>query len=149
MSNLNSNFDILRGWPNGCALWYEFKQKDGVTPNIDEGTIVDVEAGTIPGKPVVDRYESALPASGNLDNPWLVIQGRDQYDGRFTGTLSCIKLHTGVVFKIPTILAMVVGDRVWSDANGKLTNVDPTGGVPDMGKVIQVDSVNGWIVVES
>jgi len=38
---------------------------------------------------------------------------------------------------------------VWSDANGKLTNVDPTGGVPDMGKVIQVDSTNGWIVVES
>lgn len=149
MSNLNSNFDILRGWPNACALEYRFKQKDGVTPNIDEGTIVAVEAGTIPGKAVVNRYESALPTSGNLDNPWLVIQGRDQYDGQFTGILTCIKLRTGVIFKVPTTLNMAVGDRVWSDENGKLTNVDPSNGAFDIGKVIQVDSTNGWVVVES
>jgi len=149
MSNLNSNFDILRGRPNSCALWQEFKQKDEVTPDIEEGTIVAVEPGTLPGKAVVDRYESALPSSGNLDHPWLVIRGRDQYDGQFTGTLSCVKLRTGIVFKVPTSLSMVVGDLLWADADGVLTNVDPTGGVPNLGKVIQVDSTNGWIVVES
>lgn len=149
MSNLNSNFDILRGWPNGCALWQEFKQKAAVSPNITEGTVVAIEAGTIPGKAVAARYESVLPTSGNLDNPWLVIQGADPVAGNFTGTLTCIKLRTGVMFKVPTSKPMLVGDRLWADSNGVLTNVDPADGVEDLGKVIQVDSTNGWVVVES
>ena len=150
MSNLLSpNFDILRGWPNGCALWWEFPQKAAVTPNIAEGTVVDIEVGVIAGKPVVDRYTSAVHATGNIDHPWLVIQGRDQFDGSFTGTLTCVKLRTGIVFKVPTLLAMAVGDLLWAGALGVLTNVIPVAGAIDLGKVIQVDSTNGWIVVES
>lgn len=148
MSNLNSLFDIICGWPNECALLWEFKQKSGVSPNIAEGTIVAVEAGVVPGKSVVDRYTSALAPGGNLDHPWLVIEGCDQYDGQFTGTLTCLKLRTGLIFRIPTLLAMTVGERVWAAA-GSITNVDPGGGIPHLGKVIGVDPTQGCVVIES
>lgn len=151
MSNLSSNFDIIRGWPNGSALYWEFKQKSGVTPNITEGTVVAAEAGTIPGKPVADRYVSAATSSGNLDNPWIVIQGRDQYDGQFTGTLTCIKLRTGLIFKVACALSPfpAVGDAVWATTGGVITNVDPGASALSFGKVTQIDPVNGWITVES
>lgn len=148
MSNLSSTFDILRGWPNGCALWWEFQQKAAVTPNISEGEVVAVEAGTA-GKGVVDRYDSVLATGTNMDYPWLVIQGKDQFDGQFTGTLTCLKLRSGVVFKIATALTMSVGDLVWSDGGGVFTNVDPGSSAPAIGKVIQIDPVNGWVVIES
>lgn len=148
MSNLNSLFDVIRGWPNECALPYEFKQKAGVSPNIAEGTVVAVEVGATPGKPVVNRYTSAPGTGGNLDHPWLVIEGCDQYDGQFTGTLSCLKLRTGLIFRVPTVLTMAVGQLVWA-ATGVITNVDPGSGAPHLGKVIEVDSTNGWVVIES
>ena len=148
MSNLNSLFDVIRGWPNECALPWEFKQKDAVTPNIAEGSVVNVEVGAVPGKPVVNRYTSALGTGGNLDHPWLVIQGCDQFDGQFTGSLSCLKLRTGLVFRVPTLLSMTVGDLVWSNA-GVITNVDPGSSIPHLGKVIEVDSAHGTVVIES
>lgn len=38
MSNLNSVFDTLRGWPDGSALEFSFQPKKGVT--VEEGNIV-------------------------------------------------------------------------------------------------------------
>lgn len=150
MSNLNSSFDILRGWPNGSALYYDFPEKAAVSPAIPEGSIVAVEPGSPATKPCVDRYTSAATASGNLDYPWLVIQGRDQFDGSYTGVLTCILLRTGVVFKVATSISPVpaVGEYVWAD-NGEITNVDPGAGALSFGKVIERDPDNGLIVIES
>lgn len=150
MSNLSSTFDILRGWPDGSALWYEFPQKAAVTPNITEGTIVAVEPGSPANKPCVDRYTSVATASGNLDHPWLVIQGCDQYDGQFTGTLTCIKLRTGVIFQVATSISPVpaVESLLWANA-GVLTATDPGAGALHLGKVIGRDPDNGLMIVES
>jgi len=147
MSNLNSAFDVLRGWPNGSALSWDFVQKAGIA-NIVEGTVVAVEDDGA-GRSVVDRHESALLIGNNPDHPWLVVQGADQYDGEFTGKLTCVKLRTGVVFKVVTVLTPVVGELVWADANGVLTNVDPGGGVYSLGKVIEFNSTDGYMIIES
>lgn len=146
MSNLNSQFDTIKGWPNGSALHYNFKQKDAVTPDIAEGTIVAVEDES--GVAVIDRYTSAATASGNLDHPWLVVQGADQSDADFAGKLTCVKLRTGIVFKVATAETPTVGDLLWANA-GVLTGTDPNPTSPHVGKVIEFNSTDGYMVVES
>jgi hypothetical protein len=147
MSNLTSAFDVLRGWPNGSALSWDFKQKDAVTPDIVEGTVVAVEDES--GVPVVDRWESALLTGNNLDHPWIVVQGADQYDGEFTGKLTCVKLRTGVIVKVATALTPTVGDIVWSDSDGVFTTTDPGSNIPGCGRVIEFNADEGWMVIES
>jgi hypothetical protein len=146
MSNLSSSFDPIRGWPNGSALSRDFQQKAAVS-DIVEGTVVAVENAA--GVPVVDRWQSALLTGDNPDHPWVVVQGGDQYDGTFTGMLTCVKLRTGFVFKVATSLTPTVGALLWSDANGVFTDTDPGGGVFHLGKVIEFDASEGWMVVES
>ena len=148
MSNLNSAFDVLRGWPNGSALSWDFTQKDAVTPDIAEGTVVAVEDDGA-GNPVVDRHESALLTGDNPDHPWLVVQGADQYDGEFTGKLTCVKLRTGVVFKVATALTPALGALLWTDSDGVFTDTDPAGGEYPAGKVIEFNATDGYMVVES
>jgi hypothetical protein len=141
MSNLNSKFDMLRGWPNGSALSYEFKEKDSIT-DLVEGTVVAVEDES--GVAVVDRHQSAAN-----DHPWMVVQGTDQYDGDFTGMTTCVRLRTGVVFKVETVLTPAVAAPLWSDVNGVFTDTDPGGGEPPLGKVLSFDSDDGVMTVES
>lgn len=146
MSNLSSSFDPVRGWPNGSALSRDFPQKAAVT-DIVEGTVVAVENAA--GVPAVDRWESVLLIGDNPDHPWVVIQGADQYDGDFTGMLTCVKLRTGFVFKVATALTPAVGALLWADSNGVLTTTDPGSGIFHLGKVIQFDASDSWMVVES
>jgi len=141
MSNLNSKFDVLRGWPNGSALTYEFKEKNAIS-DLVEGTVVAVEDEA--GVPVVDRHQSAL-----IDHPWMVLQGTDQYDGDFTGMTTCVRLRTGVVFKVATALTPSVAVPLWSDASGVFTITDPGSGIPPLGKVLSFDPVDGVMTVES
>jgi hypothetical protein len=147
MSNLNSAFDVLRGWPNGSGLAWDFAQKDSVV-DIVEGTVVAVETDGAGGA-VVDRHESTLLVGDNPDHPWLVIQGADQYDADFTGMLTCLKLRTGIVFKVATSLTPTVGDLLWADSDGVLTSTDPAGGIYAVGKVIEFNATDGYMVVES
>lgn len=147
MSNLTSAFDILRGWPNGSALSWDFAQKAAVTPDIVEGTVVAVEDDS--GNPVVDRHASGLLIGDNPDHPWMVVQGTDQYDGEFTGKLTCVKLRTGVVFQVATLLTPVIGDLLWTDADGVFTTTDPSGGEYPVGKVIDFNVTDGVMTVES
>jgi len=147
MSDLTSTFDVLRGWPNGSALSWDFKQKAAVTPDIVEGTVVAIEDES--DVPVVDRWQSALLIGNNIDHPWIVVQGANQYDGEFTGKLTCVKLRTGIVFKVVTLLTPSVGDLVWSDANGVFTITDPGSAIPACGKVIEFNADEGWMVIES
>ncbi|RLI86680.1 MAG: hypothetical protein DRP01_03680 [Archaeoglobales archaeon] len=146
MSNLESQFDIIKGWPNSSALHYGFKQKDAVTPAIEEGTIVAVEDES--DVAVVDRYSSALPTSGNPDHPWLVIQGTDQSDGEFTDKVVCLKLRTGLIFKVATSAAFNPEDPVYANA-GAITPTDPNPTSVPIGKVIEVNPIDGYVVVES
>jgi len=148
MSNLTSLFDIRRGWPNGCALSWDFPQKAGVTPAIIEGTVVAVEDDGA-GNAVVDRHTSALLVGNNADHPWLVVQGTDQYDGEFTGRLTCVKLRTGLVFQVVTALTPAISDLLWADANGVFTTTDPGGGEYPVGKVLEYNATDGYMVVES
>lgn len=148
MSNLESQFDIIKGWPNSSALHYPFKEKDGVSPSnpIEEGEIVAVEDES--DVAVVNRYTSAPTASANPDHLWLVLQGTDQSDGEFTSKLVCLKMRTGLIFKVATVQAFNAEDPVYANA-GAITPTDPdTGSVP-IGKVLEVNPIAGYVVVES
>lgn len=145
MSNLSSIFDVVRGWPNSSGLQNHFKQKAGVSPDIAEGTVVAVENES--GVAVVNRWTSALHASGNLDNPWLVMRGLDQTDAEYSDKLACVKLRTGVLFKVATTEFAIPGDQVYANA-GVVTITQPGSG-PAFGTVIACDPFEGWMIVES
>jgi len=145
MSNLNSLFDVVRGWPNSSALQLSFKQKDLVTPDIEEGTVVAVEDES--GVPVVDRHTSARDASGNVDNPWLVMRGLDETDAQESEKLACVKLRTGVMFRVATSEEVLPNDLIYANA-GVLTKTDP-GSAPPLGRIVEFHPTEGWMVVES
>jgi hypothetical protein len=148
MSDLSSIFDILRGWPDGSALTWDFVQDSGAASDIEEGSVVAVVAASSPTS--VDRHTSALigPNNDQLDHPWLVIRGKESSESDFTGKLTCLKLRTGVVFKVPTTETHTIGNLVWADT-GALTNVDPGSNIPHLGKVIEFNDADNWMVVES
>ena len=148
MSDLSSVFDILRGWPEGSALAWDFLQDSGAASDIEEGAVVTVVAASSPTS--VDRHTSALigPNTDEIDHPWLVIRGRESSESDFTGKLTCLKLRTGFVFKVPTVLTPVVGELVWADT-GVVTNVDPGSNIPHFGKILEFNASEGWMVVES
>jgi hypothetical protein len=148
MSDLSSVFDILRGWPDGSALAWDFLQDSGAASDIEEGSVVAVVAASSPTS--VDRHTSALigPNTDQIDHPWLVIRGRESSESEFTGKLTCVKMRTGFVFKVPTAETPTVGDLLWADT-GVLTNVDPGSNIPHVGKVLEFNSSEGWMVVES
>lgn len=146
MSNLSSIFDVVRGWPNSCALQMSFKQKAGVTPDIGEGTIVNVEDES--SVPVVDRWTSDLHSTGNLDQPWVVMRGLDQSDAEYSEKLACAKLRTGIMFKVACTESPIPGDLVYANA-GVVTLVQPDATAPALGSVVSCDEFAGWIIVES
>lgn len=145
MSNLSSIFDVKRGFPNGSGLHFNYKEKDAVTPVIPEGTVVAVEDES--GVPVVDRHTSVLDSSGNLDHPWLVVRGKDETDAEETDKLACVKLRTGVLFRIATSDYPLPGDPVYANA-GVVTLTQPASG-PAFGYVTEYNPSAGWMEVES
>lgn len=150
MSDLSSIFDIIRGGqPDLNALQWDFQQDSGAASDIDEGTIVAVVAASSPTS--VDRHQSALigPDADQRDHAWLVVRGKESSESDFSGVLTCLKMRTGIEFKVPTLLTPTIGDLLWADANGVLTTTDPGGGVHHLGKVREFDATDGWIVVES
>ncbi len=145
MSLLTSVFDVVHGWPNGSALQYSFKEKASVSA-IGEGTIVEVEDES--GVPVVDRHTSVYDvATGNTDNPWLVVRGKDQTDGATSDKLACIKLRTGVMFRVAFTESALPGDPVYANA-GVLTLTDP-GTAPMLGRVVEHNPLDSWVTIES
>jgi len=101
MSNLNSVFDTLRGWPFGSALEQSFAPKSGST--LAEGTIVKTNTDGSGGVHVEALTSSNGPNNASpaaKDDAWLVIQGNDQWDSQFVNKVSCLKMHSGITFKI-------------------------------------------------
>lgn len=152
MSDLSSIFDITRGWlpssSEGSALAWDFLQDSGAASDIEEGSVVAVVAASSPTS--VDRHTSVLigPDADQVDHPWLVVRGRESSESTFTGKLTCLKMRTGLVFKVPTALTVVAGELLWADT-GVLTNVDPGSAAPHLGKVQQFNAIDGYMIVES
>ncbi len=152
MSDLSSIFDIVRGWhpssSEGSALAWDFLQDSGAASDIEEGSVVAVVASSSPTS--VDRHTSALvgPNTDQTDHAWLVVRGQESSESDFTGKLTCLKLRSGFVFKVPTLESPTIGDLLWADT-GVLTNVDPGGSAPHLGKVLEFNSTDSYMVVES
>lgn len=153
MSDLSSIFDVVRGWTpiseEGCAMAWDFLQDSGATSDIEEGTVVAVVAASSPTS--VDRHQSAFigPDSNQRDHPWMVVRGRESTESEFTGKLTCLKMRTGFVVKLPTVLTPTVGDLIWASSTGVLTNVDPGSNIPHLAKVLEFNATDGYMVVES
>jgi len=146
MSDLTDTiFDVTRGWPNGSALQLSFKQKAAVTPDIEAGTVVAVEDES--SVPVIDRHTSAADASGNVDQPWLVMRGLEEADAGESELLACVKLRTGVMFRVETAEEVLPNDLIYANA-GVLTKTDP-GTAPALGRVVDYHPTEGWMIVES
>lgn len=163
MSNLTSLFDVLRGWPQGSALAAAFKQKDAVTPDLTEGKVVAVEdESSVPvvAKMTSSNVQEATGPINNPDHPWLVIQGADQSDADMSGKLACLKLRTGLIFKVATALDHDVGDLVYANAGALTSQAHATAQIGAtgvyrttdkqvVGKILQHDATDKFIVVES
>lgn len=164
MSSTTSLFDVVGGWPNGSALSANFGQKAGLGTDLHEGEIVDIEDSGA-GIPVVDRMTSSLQQATDAsvvlpDQPWLVVQGLDQFDGEESGKVACVKLGTGVIFRVPKLLEHNVGDLVSSN-NGEIVSIihataqiGVTGVFYSLdrqaiGQVIEVESDEGWVLVQA
>jgi len=85
MSLLNSKFDILRGYPNGSALVWPFAIKTTGSPPVavalPGGTIVTQELqGT---QTVVAVMTSPNVSTHPPKEPWLVVEGNDDFSGQF------------------------------------------------------------------
>ncbi len=61
------------------------------------------------------------------DHPWLVVQGNDQWDANFVDKCVCVKLLSGIIFKVATAIAATLspGDLVSANA-GVLAKVART-----------------------
>jgi len=101
MSLLNSKFDILRGYPNGSALTWPFPIKTSGSPpvpvNLPGGTIVTQELQA--GQTVVAAATSPIMTSANPKEPWLVVEGNDDFSSQFVGKCACAKLGSGIIFE--------------------------------------------------
>ncbi len=164
MSSTTSLFDVVGGWPNGSALSANFGQKAGLGTDLVEGEIVDIEDSGA-GIPVVDRMTSSLQQATDAsvvlpDQPWLVVQGMDQYDAEEPGMVACVKLGTGVIFKVPKVLKHNVGDLVSSNAGAIVSIIHATAQIgvtgvfysldrQAIGQVIEVESDEGWVLVQA
>lgn len=163
MSNLGSLVDVVKGWPNGSALASSFKQKNGLGSNIVEGKIVKLENEA--GVPVYNVASSAAmqSATGPATNEvplWLVIQGYDQWDSNQAQKGTCIKLHSGVIFKVPSTNEFNVGDLVISNAGDVqaqthataqigATGVYITTDLHPIGQVLEFNSYEDWVIISS
>ena len=102
MSLLNSKFDILRGYPNGSALVWPFAIKTAGGPpavpvSLPGGTIVTQEASGV--TTVVDKMTSPNISTTPPKEPWLVVEGNDDFSGQFVGKCACAKLGSGIIFE--------------------------------------------------
>jgi hypothetical protein len=96
-------------------------------------------------EPIVSKLSSGVVASVVRDEAWLVIQGNDQFDAQFVDKVTCLKLMTGVTFKVATLIAntLAPGDLVSANA-GVLEKTVAGGGMKhSVGMVVESNGVTG------
>ena len=101
MSLLNSKFDILRGYPNGSALVWPFAIETTGSPPVavalPGGTLVTQK---LQGSQTVVNTLTTPDITGfRPKEPWLVVEGNDDFSGQFVGKCACAKLTTGIIFE--------------------------------------------------
>lgn len=161
MSNLNSVFDVQAGIPpNGySALQMEGTQKTGESPVLSEGMIVYADSTATFTKLTSARRQTSTLELNLPDVPWLVIQGMDQSDAVTADKVVVLKLNTGIIFKVASLVAFAVGDLVRANA-GALAAITPGkdnigGGVQSskaeqsFGVVLERNAASGWVIVAS
>ena len=164
MSNLASLFDVLAGLPpkGRSALEEVFPQLSTQLTDITEGQIVAVEDESGPS---IDVMTSAVVQDTDFalmlpDQPWLVIQGKDQSDVDVSGKLACLKMKSGMVFKVATALTFAIGDLVQSvtgvlaavtAGTGNIVNpgVDYSLAEQSVGVVLEINATAGYVIVAS
>jgi hypothetical protein len=165
MSNLASLFDVLAGLPpKGCsALEENFGQLSTQHTDITEGQVVAVESEG--GVPVVDVMTSTVVQATNFalnvpDQPWLVVQGKDQSDVDITGKLLCLKMKSGIIFKVTTALTFTIGDLVQASSGVLAAVTSGTGNIAApgvdyslaeqaVGVVLEMNATAGYVIVAS
>jgi hypothetical protein len=93
----------------------------------------------------VSKLSSGVVASVVRDEAWLVIQGNDQFDAKFVDKVTCLKLMTGLTFKVATLIAntLAPGDLVSANA-GVLEKTAAGGGMKHtVGLVVESNGVTG------
>lgn len=147
MSNLASKFDVLRGWPAGSALDESIAVDSGVT--LTEGTLAVIDSAT--GNLALPTAVSVQGAAAGPTKFRMVIQGNDQFDGKFVGkavtlrgafTVATDKFVAGSYTpgQLLTVHVAVDASQGWLCARTG-TNEQV------VGEVESYDSVNGVLVV--
>jgi len=148
MSNLSSKFNIIAGLPphDRSALQKDIQAKAGLAYTLPEGTVVAVEDAS--GIEVIDKHTSTAVSGGQPpDVAWFVIQGNDQPDGAMSGTCTCIRAGSGVVFEVETGETFTIGDLCRADA-GVIKPLS-VANEQAIGQIIGVNSTAGTVVVAS
>jgi len=102
---------------------------------------------------LISALVSAAKAGNQKDQAWIVIRGNDQFDGKFTNKLTCLKCQSGFVVKMACIIAdtLVPGDLVAADTGGVLQKLTSGAGMEwPIGQVLQSNGVSGatgWVVI--
>jgi len=170
MSNLDSKFDIQRGWPaESQARELDLPAATGVT--LTEGMIVKVENDGS-GNPVFNKLTSSLVQAlgGSQDGavldpdvPYVVIRGTDQADVSASGKVTALRLNCGLVVKTERYTpdaSLVPGSKIISAAGVAtlqaftVAQIGATGvyrhaGYQVIGEVLSYDSTNGYLIFAS
>ena len=90
---LNSKFDVLRGWPREGALDEAFPAKitAGVPVTLAPGNVVRVQPDGSVDKATTPNLSAADPIA-----PWVVVEGNDDFSGKFTGKVVCLRANAMV-----------------------------------------------------
>ena len=150
MVALNSQFDILRGWPNSSAVAEDFSIP-AKNDTFKQGLWVSVKAGDSAGSVAVD----ALATSAAGVRPFLIIEGVDDYSSQFANRVTAL-MGGGYVVRIPetavdssgaSYRCFVAGHSAsdftvgqWAKVTGGLLeDVAAQDGFTEVGQVVAVD----------
>ena len=143
MSNLNSKFTVLAGLPpnDRSAMLADIVPATGVT--LTEGMIVILVNDS--GDPTVDKLTSNHYDDFPPDDPWLVLEGTDQGDAAIAGKVTCIRIKSGVIWRVETSESFTVGDLCCAAAG----LIHPLTGSKEraVGLIVGVNSTSGYVDV--
>ena len=109
MAVLKSQFEILRGWPNGSAVAEDFTIGGTSTPNHEAGKWVSLD----PSAPTVMTTQDSYPSSGVGTKCFLIVEGQEDTSSKMSNTVTCM-LGGGYVVKLHNTEA----DKMFDTAHG-------------------------------
>lgn len=124
MALLNSDFDILRGWPNGSAVAEDFKVGGTDNRSHKAGTWVQLDSTVVATATTEDILATD---SGRGKHPVLIIEGYEDFSAQAAKKVTClvgggavIRLHNGdypmyrtvAADDPPTAMTYAPGDQV-------------------------------------